>query len=522
VAEGTKQTRFRGSRPSGRSHVRGRADPGATVAPCTQGETMTEHRTPRPSTPQAASSNGRQTRGTRGHLLAALALAGCGEPDPGAPQEGSQGSSDTGAATDGSEASADDTSTGAAPQAEVTWHGHVRAVVEQHCVSCHQPDNVAPFSMTTYEDAHLLRESIVLSIDEGTMPPWMPADDCQGYRGEPSITDDEARLVRDWVDGGAVEGDPDDYVPPPPPPAVGLSRVDLTLALPEPYLPTQLPDDYRCFLLDWPETSTSYVTGFAAAPDDLRTVHHMIAFAIRPDQVAEYEALDAADPATGYTCFGGPGGAITGPDSAGTWLGAWAPGGIAGDFPEGTGIEMAPGSKVVLQIHYNTLVEDLRPDASAVQLKLDGQVERPAFTMLWADPAWLSGGMPIPAGEPQVVHTFELDPTLFMDVLTDVIPAFSPFEIHAASHHMHKLGTRGEQRIERSDGSQTCLLQLPRWDFDWQQQYRFVEPIRFDPGDSLRLACEWNNEAGEQTVNWGEGTEEEMCLGVFYITTVAR
>lgn len=352
------------------------------------------------------------------------------------------------------------------------------------------------------------------------MPPWMPADGCQDYMGAPSISEEDVQHIRDWIDQGAVEGDPDDYVPTPAPPPMGLSRVDLTLTMPEPYLPTQTPDDYRCFLLDWPEASSTFVTGFQAAPDDLSTVHHMIAFAIRPDQVAEYEALDAADPATGYTCFGGPGGEITGPDSAGNWLGAWAPGGITGDFPEGTGIEMAPGSKVVLQIHYNTLAGELRPDASAVQLKIDAEVERPAFAMLWANPDWLTGGMPIPAGQAEVVHSFELDPTLFMNVLTDVIPPFAPFEIHAATHHMHKLGTSGEQRIERGDGSQTCLLQLPRWDFDWQQQYRFVEPIRFDPGDKLRLACAWNNEAGDQTVNWGEGTEDEMCLGVFFITAV--
>ncbi len=68
----------------------------------------------------------------------------------------------------------------------------------------------------------------------------------------------------------------------------------------------------------------------------------------------------------------------------------------------------------------------------------------------------------------------------------------------------------------RSDGSETCLLQVPRWDFNWQQGYRMAEPVTLNPGDRLRLACEWNNEAGEQTVNWGDGTGDEMCLGVFY------
>lgn len=464
---------------------------------------------------------GRAGLGRAGCWAVVLGMAGCGDPAPSSPQDDTSGTSETGTIEGSSEgATADDTSTGAAPEASVTYHGQVRAVLERHCASCHQPNAIAPFPLTTYEEAHLLREAIVLSVEAGTMPPWMPADGCQDYLGEPTITDDERGLLRTWLDEGAAEGDPADYVPPTPPEPPGLSRVDLTLTVPEPYLPSQTPDDYRCFLLDWPEAETRYVTGFAATPDDLRTVHHMIAFAIAPEEVAQYEALDADDPGSGYPCFGGPGGAITDPQSAGTWLGAWAPGGITGDFPEGTGIAMAPGSKVVLQIHYNTLVDDLRPDQSAVQLRIDAEVERPAFAMLWANPDWLAGNMPIPAGEASTVHTFELDPTLFMDLLTDVIPPFTPFEIHSASHHMHKLGTAGQQEIKRSDGSKECLLQLPRWDFDWQQAYRLAQPVRFDPGDRLRIACEWNNEAGAQPVNWGDGTQDEMCLGVFYVTAL--
>ncbi|MCX4242466.1 monooxygenase [Paraliomyxa miuraensis] len=446
---------------------------------------------------------------------------GCGDPSSPPPATGTEGTSSTGATEAGTSGpSADDTSTGSVSEPDVTYHGDVRAVLERHCVTCHQPDAVAPFPLTTYEEAHALRESLVLSVEAGTMPPWMPGDGCQDYLGEPEFTDEERQLLRAWLDEGAAQGDPADYVPPTIPDPPGLSRVDLTLAMPEPYLPSQMPDDYRCFLLPWPEVETRYVTGFAALPDDLRTVHHMIAYAIAPDRVAQYEALDEADPEPGYTCFGGPGGPITSPQSAGTWLGAWAPGGITGDFPEGTGIAMEPGSRVVLQIHYNTLVGDLRPDGSAVQLRIDAEVERPAFSMLWADPAWLAGGMPIPAGEAQVVHSFELDPTQFMNLLTDVIPAGTPFQIHSASHHMHKLGTRAQQEILRGDGSRECLLELPQWDFDWQQAYRLADPVRFDPGDRLRLACEWNNEAGDQHVNWGDGTQDEMCLGVYYVTAL--
>jgi hypothetical protein len=91
---------------------------------------------------------------------------------------------------------------------------------------------------------------------------------------------------------------------------------------------------------------------------------------------------------------------------------------------------------------------------------------------------------------------------------------------------MQSVGSRGRSRrsaagrAARADGSQECLLSIPRWDFNWQSSYSFAEPIEFHPGDQLHLECEWNNEAGAETVNWGDGTADEMCLGVYYVTAL--
>ncbi|MCA9710764.1 MAG: monooxygenase [Myxococcales bacterium] len=463
----------------------------------------------------------------RAVVVSSVLLVACGgssEPSPPA-GESSDGSGDSGSSstsTTGELPPADDTTGTTGVEADVTYHEHLRPLLERSCVGCHQPGNIGPFSMTSYDEVHPLREAIVLAVEEGTMPPWHADSDCREYVGDPSLSPEEIALVRAWVDEGAVEGDPAAYVPPDVTSPSSLSRVDLSLALPEPYEPQLAPDDYRCFLLDWPHEELTYVSGFAAQPDQLHMVHHIIAFAIAPEQVAEYQALDDAEPGAGYTCFGGPGGEIdpTDPTSVGNWLGSWAPGGFAGDFPEGTGIPVEPGSKVVVQVHYNTAVGNLQPDQSAVAFKIDAEVERPAVMLLWADPSWITGGMPIPAGEASVVHSFELDPTLFINFITDVIPQGQPFQIYSAAHHMHTLGVRAQQTIERSDGSQTCLLGVPRWDFNWQQAYRFAQPEVFEPGDHLRLACEWDNAAGDATVNWGDGTSDEMCLGIFYATAL--
>ena len=81
----------------------------------------------------------------------------------------------------------------------------------------------------------------------------------------------------------------------------------------------------------------------------------------------------------------------------------------------------------------------------------------------------------------------------------------------------------------RADGSSEPLLEIPRWAFEWQETYRFREPVRLETGDQLYVECHFDNSAENQLVvngqrltprdvNWGEGTTDEMCLGNVLIT----
>ena len=99
-----------------------------------------------------------------------------------------------------------------------------------------------------------------------------------------------------------------------------------------------------------------------------------------------------------------------------------------------------------------------------------------------------------------------------------------------ASAHMHSRGK--EIRIDRisPDGTEECMLHIPKWDFNWQGSYRFKEPMALYQGDTIRITCTWDNSYdnqpigwdGEQqesrTIRWGDGTFDEMCLGGVTIT----
>jgi hypothetical protein len=246
-------------------------------------------------------------------------------------------------------------------------------------------------------------------------------------------------------------------------------------------------------------------------PGNQAIVHHVIAFLATPDQKDAYAELDAAEPGPGYTCFGGTGGPSR------TWLGGWAPGGAGNELPDGLGLEVLPGSQVILQVHYNTLASDPAPDATSIELEIADSVTKVAGVQPFANPMWLGpSGMPIPAGNPDVMHEFQYDITSFIG---------GPTTIYSASLHMHLLGQRATLSVERADGSSECLLSIDDWDFHWQGAYGLKNPVELGAGDELRLECHFDNSAANQPyvdgaqqapkdVSWGEGTTDEMCLGI--------
>ncbi|WP_395812088.1 hypothetical protein [Archangium minus] len=401
-----------------------------------------------------------------------------------------------------------------------SWHANVGPLVQQKCSGCHVEGGIGHFALKTYAQAYAQRDAIKAAVQSRHMPPWPPSNDCARYLDDRSLSDEQVALISRWVDEGAIEGNPADAPAVPPAPIGGISRVDQTLKMPTQYTPQQRPDDYRCFLLDWPYTDTQYVTGFRANPGNMGIVHHVIAFLAEPHQVAEAQALDDREPGPGYTCFGGPG--LNGGQAA--WLGSWAPGGPGQDYPAGTGLRVAAGSKVILQVHYNThpsLHGQTGPDLTSVSFKVDASVDKVAFVQPWTNPDWVNQKlMNIPAGQADVVHSWAYEPTSIADQLTGgLFQKDKPLTVHSVALHMHTLGTSTRLDIQRGSGERECLLDIPRWDFHWQASYLLEQSRVVNPGDSIRLECHWNNSApGATEVNWGEGTGDEMCLGLFYMT----
>lgn len=401
---------------------------------------------------------------------------------------------------------------------DLTYYKDVKPILNRSCLGCHNSGGIGPFELTTYEQVKGIKSLVADAVKTKRMPPWQPADGCHEYVGDSSLSETEIKTIVDWVEGGAVEGDPSQDKSLPPAKPETISRVDLTIKMEKPFSQYKTPDDYRCFVADWPEKETRYVTGMQVKPGNLSVVHHVIVVAVPPAELQKLAKLEAEDPEPGYSCYGSPGQGLRTVS-----LGSWVPGAASRDFAKGTGIEVEPGSKIVMQMHYNVLSNSPKPDQTSVEFKIDAQVDKKLQTMPVVNPQWVIGKtMGIPAGVSDQKHAFSFDP--FVGLLGQKIESEKPILLQTANLHMHTRGKSAKLLIKRKDGSETCVLNIPRWDFNWQGEYTLKKPITLNPGDQIGIECVFDNSAGNQPtiggkqqkpvdLNWGEGTNDEMCLG---------
>lgn len=263
--------------------------------------------------------------------------------------------------------------------------------------------------------------------------------------------------------------------------------------------------------------------GFEA--DNQSIVHHAIVFLDLPavgtysGTHAEVEALLNEDPIPGYSCFGGPVAALP-------MLAGYAPGTRPQLFPKNATFSVPPGTRFVVQMHYN-FVGGTGSDRSTV---LVWQADTPAAI----SPRGLMVIEPFFTIPPGVSEHSAVGYSTILPSGDLASPSLFPLEqsagwIWQASGHMHVLGKSIRVDLERQDGSEECLLDIPKWDFNWQGSYRFVDPVWAEAGDKVRITCSWDNSPENQPVidnqrtesrevRWGQGTLDEMCLGGVVLT----
>lgn len=379
-----------------------------------------------------------------------------------------------------------------------TWD-EVGPIVAENCVTCHTAEGIAGIALDTHAEAARWAPAMASAVGNRTMPPW-PArncDTCATYRDARWLTDDEVATIVAWAAGGALPGDGAD-----PPLAAPDDTEHLgdeaTATLPIPFAYTPDPsvlDDYRCFVVDPGLAADRFVTAVEILPDQVQEVHHVLVYVTTdPAGDAAADALnrdeDGDGAADGYRCDGGPG------VSQIEMVAGWAPGTGVLRYPEGTGLRLPAGRRMIAQIHYNT-ANGVTPDQTAVAVKLQDDVPFPAqFLQITA-----ARELVLEPGQPAI------------DVVHREVPGGGG-RVWGAAGHMHRLGTALSIRSDRGG----CALDIPRWDFDWQMVYFLDQPYESADGEEVELRCTFDTTSVTEEVRWGEGTNDEMCVAFLYVS----
>jgi hypothetical protein len=393
----------------------------------------------------------------------------------------------------------------APPVVGPTFSNEIVRIFQQHCQSCHHPGDIAPFSLMDYQSAKPYALQIKFMTQTRQMPPWKAAAGCGDFAEARRMGQSEIDTIASWVDKGAAEGNPADL----PAPlnfdsGWALGEPDLVGSYTDSYTPKASGDTYRCFPIPTDSTDVRWVSAIDIHPGDRQTVHHVIAFL---DTTGASETLDRADPAPGYTCFGGPG---FEPTSDAT-LGGWAPGARASLLPETVAFKLPAKVRIVLQVHYHPHTS--APQADRTEIGIYFAKKQPEKQM-YILPVWN--------------RTFTIPPNDPNYKVEAAFPFPTPFATHIwlVAPHMHLLGRKMKVEMTPSGGTSQCLINIEDWDFNWQGMYRYKEPIAVPPGARLSATAFYDNSADNwrnpnippKPVSWGEETTDEMCIAFLGVT----
>ena len=248
-------------------------------------------------------------------------------------------------------------------------------------------------------------------------------------------------------------------------------------------------DDYRCFIVDTPDEEF-FVNGWETVPGNRGIVHHVILYSVNDSDLESLRAREARDDRPGYQCFGSAGGSSQ-------FVVGWAPGERPVTLPEGVGVRVSRKRHLVMQVHYN-VANGEGSDRTKVNLKL---VQGQPTTQLALVPL-LQSNLDIPPKSEGVSFSNSFD----MPIAVRVWGVFP---------HMHQLG-RSISAGYTHGGASTCMVDIPRWDFNWQGLYLFKEPMVVPAGANIELNCVYDNPTDRQ-VGWGDESDQEMCLNFFLL-----
>ena len=368
----------------------------------------------------------------------------------------------------------------------ITYHNRVSRILQQNCQSCHRPGEVGPFPLLSYTDAKKAKGMIKYTVQNRTMPPWFAEGGDHAWGNDASLSDRDREDLLAWIKNGCPEGEKSDAV-------VSLDwtegwqigEPDLVVQVPRVFqVPAEGSIPYKYTKVRLPIEEDQWIQAMEIRPTAAPVVHHVLVLIKYPRRHPK-EQPDFGDGLGGYFAVMVPG---QGPTV----------------FPDGMAKFLPRGSTLIFQMHYTPMGKQME-DQTKMAFQFADQA--PTHEVQTKGVAEVRFQIPPRAGNHPVsaTHTFTED--------TNMLSMFP---------HMHLRGKAFRYKLTYPDGREEMLLDIPRYDFNWQLSYKFAEPLRIPKGSKLHVTGWFDNSAEnpanpapDSYVRFGEQTWEEMMIGYF-------
>ena len=394
----------------------------------------------------------------------------------------------------------------AAPK-EVTFHKSVEPILQARCQNCHRPGEAAPMSLLTYKDARPWAKAIREAVLLRQMPPWF-ADPAHGsFSNDRRLSKEEIDTLVAWADSGAKEGDLRD-APPPRTFAEGwaMGKPDQVIEMPNAYeVPASGTVEYTYIVVPTGFTEDKWVQQVEVRPGNKKVVHHIV-IVIRPPG-AKY--MPDAKPGIPYVPPKGE--EKHRPDNGqGSFqmvnsiemVGVYVPGGVPYELKPGQARLIPKGSDLVFQMHYTT---NGKAGADQSRIGFIFAKEPPKERVVNTFVSNLNFRIP-PQDADYAVHAR--------------VTLYQPATVLSLFPHMHVRGKSFEYRVTYPTGETETLLDVPKYDFNWQLSYYLKEPKLLPQGSVIECIAHYDNSPNNKfnpdptkEVYWGDQTWEEMLAG---------
>lgn len=373
------------------------------------------------------------------------------------------------------------------PTGDITYSKDIAPILQRRCAECHRAGQVAPFELAGYRDATSWSETIREVLEEDRMPPWHANPQFGHFSNDRRMPEDEKQAVLRWIENGMPAGDAA-ATPPKATLAAGwrIAKPDFEVRMPKPFtVPAKGTVEFQYFVVDPGFKEDVWVEQAEVRPGNYAVVHHLILYYAEPGR----------NPKRGTAPLFNA-------------LAIYAPGLPAAIYPPGTAKRIPAGSRLGFEVHYTSNGSE--------------QIDQSFAGLVFADPKRVKQ---------------ELRTVMAVDTQFQIPPGAADYRVEAEYRfdqdmrlysmlpHMHLRGKSFRYDAIYPDGRRETLLDVPRYDFNWQYSYMLAEPKRMPEGTVVRCTATFDNSADNPanpdpaaTVGWGERTADEMMLGRMEVT----